>query len=297
MRRLPILGGVLVPNVTPMFGGGALDLQGYAGVAQRLLDSPGVDGLFAIGASGEYMHLGPAKRRQLMTALGGLDRHGKVVVANAGGLPTAETLKLAEFAGEQGLDGVSVVLPTHVPDTRESILDYYREVGSVGVPFMVYRPSTVTTHGLTPELVECLLEIPTFVGLKDSSKDLELFAVLCARFGDQVSVIQGVEMLHLAALALGGAGVIGGGANLYPGLLKRLSIAFESGDLERARKLQLAVIEAWAFLADSGHFRSVVKALWQDLGCATGTFSLCDGPVAVSATELAGARDLLDLGE
>ena len=162
---------------------------------------------------------------------------------------------------------------------------------------MVYRPSTVTTHGLTPELVECLLGIPTFVGLKDSSKDLELFAVLCARFGDQVSVIQGVEMLHLAALALGGAGVIGGGANVYPGLLKRLSAAFEAGDLERARKLQLAVIEAWAFLADSGHFRSLVKALWQDQGCATGTFSLCDGPVTVSAPELARARELLDLGE
>jgi 4-hydroxy-tetrahydrodipicolinate synthase len=297
MRRLPILSGVLVPNVTPMSEGGAVDLAGYSGLAQAFLDAPGVDGLFSIGASGEYMHLDPGQRRELMAALGRLDRHGKVVMANAGGLPTAETLKLAEFAGEQGLDGVSVVLPTHVQDTPQDILDYYREVGQVGTPFMVYRPPMVTTHGLTPELVEALLEVPTFVGLKDSSRDLELFTILCERFGHEVSVIQGVEMLHLPALALGSAGVIGGGSNVYPGMLKRLTAAFEARDFATARKLQLQIIRAWAFLADSEHFRTLVKAMWRSRGVLTGTFSLCDGPVAVSADELEHALTLLDLGD
>jgi 4-hydroxy-tetrahydrodipicolinate synthase len=218
-------------------------------------------------------------------------------MANAGGLPTAETLKLAAFAGEQGLDGVSVVLPTHVPDTPQDILDYYREVGQVGTPFMVYRPPMVTTHGLTPELVEALLEVPTFVGLKDSSRDLELFAILCQRFGEEVSVIQGVEMLHLPALALGSAGVIGGGGNVYPGMLKQLTTAFAAGDYASARKLQLEIIEAWAFLESSGHFRSLTKAMWQSRGVLTGTFSLCDGPVSIPADELTHALDLLALDD
>ena len=296
MRRLPILSGVLVPNVTPMFRDGSLDLPGYTGLAQAFLDAPGVDGLFAIGASGEYMHLDPARRRDLMAALGRLDRQGKVVVANAGGLPTAETLRLVDFAAVQGLDAVSVVLPTHLPDTAAAILAYYREVGQVGLPFMVYRPPAVTTHGLTPELVADLLDIPTFVGLKDSSRDLELFAILCQRFGHEVSIIQGVEMLHLPALALGSAGIIGGGNNVYPGLLRKLTAAFTAGDFATARELQLAIIEAWAFLADSGHFRALAKALWQSRGCLTGTFSACDGRVTIPAAELAHACQLLDLG-
>jgi len=296
MRRLPILSGVLVPNVTPMFADGSLDLAGYTHLAQAFLDAPGVDGLFAIGASGEYMHLDPPRRRELMTVLGQLDRHGKVIAANAGGLPTADTLGLVEFAAQQGLDLVSVVLPTHVPDTPADILAYYREVGQVGLPFMVYRPPAVTTHGLTPQLVEDLLAIPTFVGLKDSSRDLELFAILCQRFGDDVSVIQGVEMLHLPALALGSAGIIGGGSNVYPGLLRKLATAFAANDLATARQLQLTIIEAWAFLADSGHFRTLAKTMWQSRGCLTGTFSPCDGPVSVPAAELAHALDLLDLG-
>ena len=297
MLRLSNLRGILVPNVTPMHADGELDLGGYSTLSQAMLDSAGVDGLFSIGATGEYMHLDASHRRRLMAALGGLERHGKVVVANAGGLPTAETLALAEYAGEQGLDAVSVVLPTHVPDTPADILAYYREVGRVGVPFMVYRPPSVTTHGLTPELVANLLEIPTFVGLKDSSRDMELFAILCARFGEEVSVIQGVEMLHLASLVLGSAGVIGGGANLYPGMLKKITRAYEAGDLADGRQIQLAVIEAWAFLASTEHFRTLAKEIWHERGCAEGTFSACDGPVSLPEAELARARELLDLGE
>ena len=195
MRRLPKLQGILTPNLTPMKANGDLDLNGYARLAQTFLDAPAIDGLFAIGATGEYVALNVSERLELIRVLSKLNRHEKVITANAGGLPTQDTLFLVEQIAKAGLDAAAVVLPTHVPDTIEDIFNFYKEVNAIGLPFMVYQPAVIRTHKLSLELLERLIELPNFVGLKDSSRNLMLFSEMCYRFGNTISVIQGVEII------------------------------------------------------------------------------------------------------
>ena len=56
MRRMKNLKGVLLPMVIPMFENGGLDIDGTRRLAERFLSLSSVNGLFALGASSEFMH-------------------------------------------------------------------------------------------------------------------------------------------------------------------------------------------------------------------------------------------------
>ncbi|MCK5738031.1 dihydrodipicolinate synthase family protein, partial [bacterium] len=214
------------------------------------------------------------------------------------GTPTTDTLFLMDKDAEAGLDAAAVVLPTHVPETNTAILDFYTRVNDVGIPFMVYQPPAIKTHQLTLELVAELMELSHFVGLKDSSRDLMLFSELCYFFGDEISVIQGVEMLQLPALVCGSAGIVGGGANLYPGLLAKLNTIFAAGDLSGSRAIQHEIIESWRKIVPGNAFRTWVKQVWQEKGVIeTSRTRMDENKPLASPEQLQQLLALLDLGE
>jgi 4-hydroxy-tetrahydrodipicolinate synthase len=271
LKRLASFEGVFVPMVTPIFDDDTIDVEGMQGLAQRFLDSPFVDGLFALGVTGEYMHLAEDERRALIKALGQVKRSGKVIAVNTGGLAMEEVLSLSEYAGEAELDAVGVVVPLDEENTPQAMFRYYERVGRIGIPFLVYWPPRLKDHYPTTEIVETLMEIPSYIGLKDSSRDMEMFSTLCFLYGEEISVFQGIETLHLPSLPTGSAGVIGGGLNLYPKLLALITEAFHENRLWEARKLQLKVRELWYSLNRNNSFRWVCKKIWHEQGVIRGT--------------------------
>ena len=99
-----------------------------------------------------------------------------------------------------------------------------------------------------------------------------VFTDLCTRYGREISIFQGVEMLHLCSLAVGSAGIVGGGLNLYPRLLAEITTAFENGDLDSARTLQQQVNTHWEHLNADTAFRSVCKHYWKTQGLLKGVY-------------------------
>ena len=108
MRRLKKLHGILVPIVTPMFENGSLDKEGFVKLAQTFLDAGSVNGLFVLGATGEYMHFNHEERKNLFRSLTQVKKGEKIIIVNTGGLPKKETIDLTEFAAEEGFDCVSI---------------------------------------------------------------------------------------------------------------------------------------------------------------------------------------------
>jgi dihydrodipicolinate synthase/N-acetylneuraminate lyase len=191
LKRLASFEGVFVPMVTPIFDDDTIDVEGMQGLAQRFLDSPFVDGLFALGVTGEYMHLAEDERRALIKALGQVKRSGKVIAVNTGGLAMEEVLSLSEYAGEAELDAVGVVVPLDEENTPQAMFRYYERVGRIGIPFLVYWPPRLKDHYPTTEIVETLMEIPSYIGLKDSSRDMEMFSTLCFLYGGRSAYFRG----------------------------------------------------------------------------------------------------------
>jgi len=270
MRRMKHLSGVLVPILIPMFDDGSLDLEGTRGLAERFLSFSSVDGLFALGASSEFMHLPFDERKALIETLAGIDRGAKVITAHTGGLPLDQAVELTKLAGRLGIDAAALVIPDEVPPDAAAVSGYFRTIAETGVPFAVYWSPVASSHVPSLRIVQGLMDIPQFVGLKDSARNMVVFTDICTRFGDQISAFQGVEMLHLASLAVGSCGVVGGGLNFYPRLLAEITEAFGAGDWDRARAIQRKVNASWDVLAESRAFRSLGKQYWRSQGVLEG---------------------------
>jgi dihydrodipicolinate synthase/N-acetylneuraminate lyase len=266
------LHGVLVPIIIPMFEDGSLDLEGCRRLAETFLSLPSCNGLFALGATSEFMHLPFNERKILIELFGTVDRDGKVIMVNTGGLPLDQVTELTRLAVSVGLDGVAVVVPPEVPTEQKSVEQYFAAIGATGASFAVYWSPVTSQHRPSLTLVEKLMGMKNFVGLKDSSRDMVTFTDICTHHGSEISVFQGVEMLHLASLAVGSVGVVGGGLNLYPRLLAEITESFTSHDLPKARRLQQRVNESWEYIARGKGFRSLCKHYWKQRGMIQGIY-------------------------
>ena len=275
MRRMPSLKGVLVPMLTPLMADDSLDLDGATELARRLLESPAVDGLFTIGATAEFLHLSLKERISLMELFANLPRGEKIVTVNVGGLPYDQMIELARLSQRLGLDAVAMSVPVEVEPGTDTVVSYFSRVAELGIPFMVYWTPMAKNHSPTCEIVEGLMKYENFVGLKDSSRDMVAFTSIAARFGNDVSVLQGVEMLHLASLAVGSCGIVGGGLNIYPGLFSEITECVDSCNYSEARALQLSANQAWDRLIRKKAFRSYCKQYWKRAGVINGVQMSC----------------------
>ncbi|HLX20010.1 MAG TPA: dihydrodipicolinate synthase family protein, partial [Gaiellaceae bacterium] len=86
------------------------------------LAAGGLDGLLALGTTGEGMLFSAAERKHV-TELFVEAARGKLQVAvNAGAQTTADTVELAAHAAEAGADAVAVIAPPYFPLDDESVL-------------------------------------------------------------------------------------------------------------------------------------------------------------------------------
>jgi dihydrodipicolinate synthase/N-acetylneuraminate lyase len=272
MRRMERLRGVFVPLITPMFDDTRLDLDGVGRLACRILAAPGVDGLFGLGATGEFMALSYHERKAIVEIFGELPDRRKPITVNVGGLPRDKMLELSVFALQKGLDAVAFVIADDVQPEPEAVYTYLEPIITADIPFLLYWSPSYSQHRASLALIERLLASQAFVGLKDSSRDMVMFTELCTRYGEELSIFQGVEMLHLSSLAVGSAGVVGGGLNLYPALPTEISTAFAAGEWKQARALQQRMNQSWAQLNAQRAFRSVCKHYWRRQGIVRGVY-------------------------
>ncbi len=229
--------GTVVPLVTPYKPDLTLDLDGFAALLRYFDAQDAVDGLFVMGATGEYDRLNDEERCQILDLL--LELKLKTAwIPNISSLEWEPSLALARCAVERGIETAGFILPTacrSFADVRRCLI----ELRDMGLKVFVYQTGN-SPYPLAPEELGELVDADLLTGIKDSCSNSNMFRHLryVAEQGERITVIQGVEMLYLSSLCLGGAGVIGGGCNVYPEQLTAIRQAWESGDLERARQIQ-----------------------------------------------------------
>ena len=120
-----MLKGTLAAAVTPLRDrGAALDEDAFAPLVDFLANG-GLDGIFALGTTGEGMLL-PHEQRlraaQLFTKAG----RGRLAVAvHAGAQSTWDTLELCADAAEAGADGVAVMAPPYFALDEQELLEHF----------------------------------------------------------------------------------------------------------------------------------------------------------------------------
>ena len=152
--------GVIPPIVTPLLDQEHLDEEGVERLVEHLLDG-GVNGIFALGTTGEAPSLdGVLKRRMLERVCKAAS--GRVpVLAGITDTSFTESLRLAAHAAECGASALVLAPPYYFPAGQPELLDYIEHlVPRLPLPLMLYNMPAMTKLNFEPETVRRAFDIP-----------------------------------------------------------------------------------------------------------------------------------------
>jgi 4-hydroxy-tetrahydrodipicolinate synthase len=238
--------GLMPAMVTPFDERGEVDLGATEAVVEHL-SGGGVDGISALGSTGEFSHLTTDERKRFAGEVAKIVAGRVPLLIGAGASGTREAVELARHAESVGADGVLVVSPFYWKVGEEALFKHFSTVaGSVGIPTLVYNLPMLTGIDLSAGLIARIAaECPNVIGLKDTvaeySHTVNVLREVKPVRSDFV-VLAGFEDQILPGLLAGSDGAISGLANIAPGLFVGLVRAFEKGDLTEAAELHRRVL-------------------------------------------------------
>ena len=239
-----MLKGALAAAVTPLRDEGeALDEGAFAPYVDYLA-AGGLDGILALGTTGEGILLRPDERRRAAELFVESAGDGFQVAVHCGAQTTAETVALAAHASEIGADAVAVIGPPYYPLDEEAIVRHFAAAAEAcaPLPFYLYEFRARAGYSLPPTAIARLQEqVPNLVGLKVSNQPFEEVEPYLI---EGLDVFVGAEALVVPGLESGAAGAVSGLAAVYPELVARL-VRERTGDVRTAR----AALEQFPFQA------------------------------------------------
>jgi dihydrodipicolinate synthase/N-acetylneuraminate lyase len=207
---------VLAAAVTPLRDGGArLDETAFRPYCD-FLAAAGLDGVFALGTTGEGILLSVAERQRAAELfVEAVDGRLELVV-HCGAQTTADTVVLAAHAAELGSDAVAVIPPPYyAPDEHELHTHLAAAANACApLPFFVYEFAARSGYAVPLAVVDRLREdVPNLRGLKVSDTPWERFEPYLL---EGLEILVGPEALIERGLSAGAAGAVSGLAAAFP---------------------------------------------------------------------------------
>lgn len=279
--------GMIPPLATPLNADGSLNLDGVPALVEHVL-AGGVHGIFVAGSQGEAFALTADERAALLDAALAAVNGRVPVIMGTGAITTRDAIAFSQQAERAGADAITVVTPYYVSPSQDELYAYYADVAAaVSLPILAYsNPSRTGGVRITPAtLARLAVDIPTVIGVKDSSGDLaETNAILRACPSD-FRIFVGKDSLIYGALCYGVDGAVGLTMNVAPALAVGIYDAFRAGDHTRARELQARVAVLREGLPRFGSYPAPVKAALEIMGLPAGPPRLPIRPVSAGQRE------------
>src|SRR5919205_2725394 len=226
-----MLRGALAAALTPLKDAGeALDEAAVPPYVD-FLAAGGVDGLLALGTTGEGFLL-PVEQRLRAAQLFVEAAAGRLAVAvHCGAQSTWETVELAAHAAESGADAVAVIAPPYFVLDEEELFRHFEAAARAcaPLPFYVYEFAARSGYAVPVAVIERLREAaPNLAGLKVSDAPWERFRPYLL---EGLEVFVGPEALIPQALAAGATGAVSALASAFPELVAQAVREPGSADL------------------------------------------------------------------
>jgi dihydrodipicolinate synthase/N-acetylneuraminate lyase len=220
-----MLRGRLAAAVTPLRDdGAALDEDVFAPYVDFLV-AGGLDGILALGTTGEGILLSAAERKRAAELYVEAADGRLQVAVHCGAQTTADTAALAGHAAEVGADAVAVIGPPYFAYDEEALYRHFAAAAdaSGALPFYLYEFKARAGYSIPLPVIERLGD--RLAGLKVSNRPFEAVEPYLI---DRLDVFIGAESLIEEGLARGAAGSVSGLAAAFP----------EGGSPERRQALE-----------------------------------------------------------
>jgi dihydrodipicolinate synthase/N-acetylneuraminate lyase len=240
-----MLRGALAAALTPLRDAGeALDEDAFAPYVDFLVTG-GVDGLLALGTTGEGFLL-PVEQRMRAAQLFADAANGRLLVAvHCGAQSTWDTVELAAHAADLGVDGVAVMPPPYFTLDEAELLTHLAAAARAcdPTPFYVYEFAARSGYAVSLAVLKRLREAaPNFRGLKVSDTPWERFEPYLV---EGLDIFVGPEALLPQGLAAGATGAVSALASAFPELVAAAVRSPGGADLGPVR----AALERFPFQA------------------------------------------------
>lgn len=259
--------------LTPMKSNGEINLAAVDSYAEFLIKR-GVTGAFVCGTTGEGLLMDNSERKVEAEAWMKYSDRLRIMV-HVGSTSFNLARDLAAHAESIGADSISAMGPCFLPPTRAyELVEYNKQIAAAApsTPYFYYHIPN-TSH-VNVNMVDFLSlakdEIPTLKGLKyttfNSMEEQEVVAFDGGRF----EILHGHDEALLTGLMLGAHGGIGTSYNLTSLLYNQVIEAFENGDIEKAKNLQLEAIKFIHVMCDTPSVIAGIKAMMNIYGIDCG---------------------------
>ena len=224
----------------------------------------GMDGILALGTTGEGILLGGEERRRaarlyLDAAAGRLD-----VAVHCGAQTTADTAALAADAAEAGAAAVAVIPPPYFPLDENALFAHFLAAARAcsPVPFFLYEFEARSGYAIPQTVIERLREAaPNLAGMKVSDTPFDRVEPYLL---EGLQIFVGSEPLLPQGLAGGAAGTVSGLAAAFPDYVSRLY-------REPKAEEPLAIVAALRDALQQYQFNAAVKVALAWRGVPVGT--------------------------
>lgn len=236
--------GIHTALVTPFDADLAFDEAAMRRHVRRQIEA-GAAGLCPLGGTGEPLSLSLDEHFRVVDTV--VEEAAGRVPVTAGCLLGAQTdvVAVALHAQAAGADAI-LLAPPHFFAVRP--FDVERHFGAVAdaceLPIVLFHtPGRSGVRLQADELLAVIHANPSIRGVKEASGDMVLAGEVMNGAPEGFAFLQGLDELLLPSLALGAAGGLVSLAGLLPRTLRALfEHARAAGELERARRLQLALL-------------------------------------------------------
>jgi dihydrodipicolinate synthase/N-acetylneuraminate lyase len=217
-----VIRGAFAAALTPLRNGGSALDEGVFEPYVGFLAEGGVDGILALGTTGEGILLDVAERRRAAELFVEAAAGRVAVAVHCGAQTTADTASLAAHAAVIGADAVAVIAPPYFPLDAAALESHFLAAAAAcaPLPFYVYEFEARSGYAVPVALVERLRErAPNLRGLKVSDKPWEKAEPYLL---EGLDVFIGAESLVACGLERGAAGAVSGLAAAYPEIISEL---------------------------------------------------------------------------
>lgn len=262
--------GIIAAIVTPFMENEDVDFGGLKTLTRYLVEN-GVDGIMAVGGTGEFPHL-DREEKKLVTRTIAEEVKGEVpVIAGTAACSIRESLQLMEDAREGGADGAIMVPPYYFILDDEALLLHFRVLAETNIlPIIVYNNPLYTGNQMSPRLLAKLLDVRNIIGIKQSNPDMGQLVEVIRLVNKESSICTGIDSQFFPALMVGANGVYSTAGGVVPRQMKAIYTLFREGKFEQARELHLRLQELNRFLEYDPGYVSPAKEALRLLGLPAG---------------------------
>ena len=229
--------GVGTALITPFTKDGSLDESAIKRLARRQIDA-GVHFLSPCGTTGEAPTLSHRDKLRVVELVVEEAKGRVPVLAGAGGYDTREVIELARDMERVGATGLLSVTPYYNKPTQEGLYQHFKAIAeSVSIPIVLYNVPTRTSVNMSVETTLRLSEIPNIVATKEAAMNAEHWSTIVSSAREGFHLLSGDDPLTVAAMAVGGKGVVSVASNEAPAEMAQIVELCEKNDYAAARKL------------------------------------------------------------